>query len=57
MSEALARRFFQQLIFALDFCQRQGIANRSVTSQPSLAGPLCAQSYPGLLLILLCSRH
>ena len=29
LPEALARRFFQQLIFALDFCQRQGIANRS----------------------------
>ena len=30
LPETLARRFFQQLIFALDFCQRQGIANRSV---------------------------
>ena len=34
LPETLARRFFQQLIFALDFCQRQGIANRSVELLP-----------------------
>ena len=34
LPETLARRFFQQLIFALDFCQRQGIANRLVLLLP-----------------------
>ena len=30
LAEDLARWFFQQLIVALDFCHRKGIANRDI---------------------------
>lgn len=32
LPEDMARNFFQQLILALDFCQKLGIANRSASS-------------------------
>ena len=48
LPETLARRFFQQLIFALDFCQRQGIANRLVNLLPpgDMKGCLLDAAWP-----------
>jgi serine/threonine-protein kinase SRK2 len=38
LPEPEARRFFQQLILALDFCQKLGIANRCVTALGTQVG-------------------
>ena len=40
LKEDVARHFFQQLILALDFCQKLGIANRSA-QEPANITPAC----------------
>jgi serine/threonine-protein kinase SRK2 len=39
ISEAEARRLFQQLIVAVDYCHRMGIANRDIKVRPRCARP------------------
>ena len=41
LAEDLARWFFQQLIVALDFCHRKGIANRDIKLEVRLAWGVC----------------
>jgi serine/threonine-protein kinase SRK2 len=39
LSESDARHFFQELIVALDYCDRSGLANRPLLKNVLLSGP------------------
>ena len=47
MDEALCRRLFQQLMVAVDYCHRLGIANRDIKVPPRARLCTCKESSAG----------
>lgn len=56
LAEEVARGFFQQLILALDFCQKLGIANRCAAARAS-EGRWCNPGACGPGGVHACSMH